>query len=318
MKGELRVSVDNENKLSIIIPYYNSPHTLEKLLHSIPRKDDIEIIVVNDRSDKFTEEYEILKVSDDYSHVRFIENLTSKKGTGTCINIGLSNVTGKWILIAGADDYFLDDFYGKVGKYFETDYDVVFFSPTSVYLETGKIATRHLYYKQLIENYLNGLPDSELMLRYDFHSPCSKMIRSELIRQHTITCDEVLVCNDDMFSIKVGYYMKKFTATREEIYCITDHAASLSRKKGKEYFYSCFDVKLRIDDFLKEHLDKRDYKKLRLVGISVLYHAINRYNLGLKDLANIVAILSRKKIPFLSVSYIRRTLNRLFDKLFVI
>ena len=310
--------MDNEKKLSIIIPYYNSPHTLEKLLHSIPRKDEIEIIVVNDRSDKFTEEYERLKASDNYSHVRFIENLTSKKGTGTCINIGLSNAAGKWILIAGADDYFLDDFYGKVGKYFETDYDVVFFSPTSVYLETGKVAKRHLYYKQRIENYLNGLSDSELMLRYDFRSVCSKMIRAELIRQYMITCDEVLVCNDDMFSIKVGYYMKKFTATREEIYCITDHADSLSRKKGKEYFYSCFNVKLRIDDFFKEHLDKRDYKKLRLVGISVLYHAINKYNLGLKDLANIVAILYRRRIPFLSVSYIRKILNRLFGKLFTI
>ena len=267
---------------------------------------------MDDRSDEFVEDYQRLKAADEYSHVRFLENSTSKKGTGTCINIGLSSAIGKWILIAGADDYFLENFYDKVSKYFETDYDVVFFSPTSVYLETGKIAARHLYYKQLIENYLNGLPDSELMLKYDFHSPCSKMIRAELINQHMITCDEVLVCNDDMFSVKVGYYMRRFVATRDEIYCITDHAARLSKKSGKEYFYSCFNVKLRIDDFLKERLDKKDYKKLRLVGINILYQAISRYNLGLKDLVNILAILYSKKIPFLSLEYIRRNSIRLF------
>ena len=38
--------------LSIIIPHYNTPDLLQKLIDSIPHIEDIQIIVVDDRSDK--------------------------------------------------------------------------------------------------------------------------------------------------------------------------------------------------------------------------------------------------------------------------
>jgi len=38
--------------LSIIIPHYNIFELLRRLLDSIPKKDNIEIIVIDDKSDK--------------------------------------------------------------------------------------------------------------------------------------------------------------------------------------------------------------------------------------------------------------------------
>ena len=37
-------------QLSIIIPHYNSPNLLKRMLNSIPEREDIEIIVVDDCS----------------------------------------------------------------------------------------------------------------------------------------------------------------------------------------------------------------------------------------------------------------------------
>ena len=54
-----------EYNVSIIIPHYNSPDLLAVLLDSIPEKEDIQIIVVDDNSTKKTDIYE--KVKSDYS-----------------------------------------------------------------------------------------------------------------------------------------------------------------------------------------------------------------------------------------------------------
>ena len=42
----------DQYRLSIIIPHYNIPDLLEKLMSSIPKRDDIQIIVVDDHSDQ--------------------------------------------------------------------------------------------------------------------------------------------------------------------------------------------------------------------------------------------------------------------------
>ena len=36
---------------SIIIPHHNTPDLLQRLLHSIPQRDDLEVIIVDDNGD---------------------------------------------------------------------------------------------------------------------------------------------------------------------------------------------------------------------------------------------------------------------------
>ncbi len=43
--------------LTIIIPHFNTVKTLETLLDSIPEKDDVQIIVVDDKSDQHPRQY---------------------------------------------------------------------------------------------------------------------------------------------------------------------------------------------------------------------------------------------------------------------
>ena len=43
--------------LSIIIPHYNGSDLLEKLLSSIPQKREIQIIVIDDKSEMFHLEF---------------------------------------------------------------------------------------------------------------------------------------------------------------------------------------------------------------------------------------------------------------------
>ena len=96
-------------KLSIIIPHYNTSDLLEKLLSTIPKDKNIEVIVIDDKSqDKHIEDIEDLKTEEKYIDFLFLKNQTLKKGAGTCRNIGLDHAQGEWVLFADADDYFAD------------------------------------------------------------------------------------------------------------------------------------------------------------------------------------------------------------------
>ena len=93
--------------LSIIIPHYNSSNFLEKLLLSIPKKKDIQVIIVDDKSElsHLKVIYELKKI---YSFDFFQNN--RDKGAGSCRNIGLEIAIGKWILFADSDDFFVNNF----------------------------------------------------------------------------------------------------------------------------------------------------------------------------------------------------------------
>lgn len=89
-------------KYSIIIPHFNDFKSLERLLNSIPSRDDIEIIVIDDKS---TDEYDLDSIK---SKCIFLNNETPIKSAGTCRNIGLKIAKGKWLLFADSDDVFFE------------------------------------------------------------------------------------------------------------------------------------------------------------------------------------------------------------------
>ncbi|AFG34273.1 glycosyl transferase [Fervidobacterium pennivorans DSM 9078] len=300
----------NKIDLSIIIPHYNSPKTLRKLLESIPVLDSLEVIVVDDKSDKYTEELREIRSDKRFEHVLFLSNDTEIKGAGKCRNIGLSLAKGKWVLFADSDDFFVEGFYDIVSKYFDTDYDVIFFTPTSVYLETGAKAKRHLTYEKLIDNFLNKGEDSELFLRFYFKTPTSKIINRQFLIENDIKFSEVIVCNDDFFSVKVGLAMRKFTATKETIYCITDHENSLSKKKDRMYFWCCFNEVLKINEYAKNKLSPSDFKKVEICVVELLYASLRKYSISLSDVLKAYMELKKHRMPFLSTRLVKMFIQR--------
>lgn len=220
--------------LSIVIPHYNGSYLLGKLLSTIPKKIDIQIIVVDDKS-----EVSHLKVIDELNKIynfEFYKN-NRTKGAGTCRNIGLEKAKGKWILFADSDDFFINKFYQKVSMYFNSKSDVIFFSPTSQYIETGKIANRHLSFKKKINAYMkNDDKKNEFFLRYAYVVPWSRMIKKELINNHKINFDEVRISEDIMFATKVGHFMKKFEVTKMKFIVLLIVAQVSQRCQLKKIF----------------------------------------------------------------------------------
>tara|TARA_E500000178_G_scaffold354529_1_gene423823 strand:+ start:873 stop:1817 length:945 start_codon:yes stop_codon:yes gene_type:complete len=292
--------------LSIIIPHYNGSDLLEKLLSSIPQKREIQIIVIDDKSEMFHLEF-IYKLKKKYNF-EFYQNKRIK-GPGTCRNIGLEKAKGNWILFADSDDYFVDKFYEKACKYFDSKSDVIFFSPISKYLGTNKIADRHLSFKKKIEAYLkNNNKKNEFFLRYTYIVPWSRMIKKELINIHKIKFDEVKISEDAMFATKVGHYMKKFEVTHDEIYCIVKSSRSFSKIPIKEDIFDILvNMKILYIKFLKLNLSQGELYKIMRPYImnkaaELLLRSVKSF--GLKKFFQVYNLYKQEDIQWFRLVYL--------------
>lgn len=288
----------NVYELTIIIPHYNNPKGLKKLIETIPNNREIQILVIDDKSDTDLLLLKELKKEYSNSNVLFLDNTSNKKGAGVCRNIGLQFSEGKWILFADSDDYFLKNFYNIINKYFETNYEIIYFCPTSIDLTTNEIADRHLPFERLVLNYLN-MPNKETenKLRYRFNVPWSKMIKKSFIEKYQITFDEVLVANDVMFSTKAGHFVEKYKVTKERIYCVTKGKGSLTTKINKKAFYQRLNIWIDFHNYIKKRLNQEEFKKMKLSGRHFIITAI-KYKFNIREIIKIYKLLKKNQVHF--------------------
>lgn len=291
--------------LSIIIPHYNTPYYLKTLLQSVQASSNVQTIVIDDKSDKDLDVLRALKSDPQYKHVTFLDNNTDAKSAGTCRNIGLKHAKGRWLLFADADDFFVEGFYSIIEKYFSSDYDVVFFVPTSVDIDTGQPAKRHLQIEEIVSSYSdNPTPDNELRLRYRLNGPCSKMIKLDFVQKHNISFSEIPVANDAAFSAKVGCSMRSFLASRETIYCITNSSGSITKFISEERYDIRLNEFIERFKFLEKRLDKNEFRKLGLCAAETHLFAVLKYGFGIKKLIKVLMLLRKNKVKIITAKYL--------------
>ena len=93
-------------KCTVIIPVYNQEKLIIKAIESIPKRSDIEIIVIDDGSTDKTW-YNLLNYLKDDDRLNFVllyndENM----GVAYTVNKGYDNASGEYVVLLGSDDYF--------------------------------------------------------------------------------------------------------------------------------------------------------------------------------------------------------------------
>lgn len=266
--------------LSIIIPHYNTPILLEKLILSVPYIQQIETIVIDDNSTIDNGIYSSCVEKYGNRNVLFLKNSISNRGAGNARNVGIDHAKGKWILFADADDYFTTGWWDIVSRYLNNDHDIIFFSPTSLFLNTKKESDRHTHYANLVKNFCNdNSHENEIKLRTQYWSPWSKLIKKELIDKNKIRFDGTIHSNDMMFSTKVGYLANRIYAVDDVVYCITDSNNSLTAHKDLKSMRIRDDVYYKYYFYLYNHYSRNDMKLLGFGLKDWLYFWLYRFNI---------------------------------------
>lgn len=213
---------------SFIIPHHNSPDLLNRLLNSIPQRDDIEIIVVDDNSNTNK------KPKIDRTDVKTIfVSAEESKGAGRARNIGIKEATGKWLLFADADDYYINSFVCKLDYYKDSEYDIVFFD-----YDTNHNSGSTLFSTRL-DNMLKGNKRDRANFKHMSNAPWNKMYKRQFVIVNDIQFEEVPIQNDAYFVHKAASLTDNFHYINEKLYFyeINDHG--ITRKKRRKEDWEC-------------------------------------------------------------------------------
>lgn len=254
-------------KYSIIIPHYNTPDLLLRCVNSIPERNDIQVIIVDDNTPNA--EKEIAQYPRIFRSNVSIYFTKEGKGAGFARNEGLKHIKGKWVLFADADDFFVEGFFDIVEKYYSANVDIIFFNIKSVMSDDiTKPAHRTIFKEPLFEEY--DRTKDTTPFRYKYVEPWGKMIRYKLIHDNNIKFDETKVSNDYYFSVVSGCLADKVLVVNRPLYVATLRRDSLCYKFGDtlEKLLIRLDVATRVQLFCIQH--GQIIKPMPIRGLMVL------------------------------------------------
>lgn len=278
---------------SFIIPHHNCPQLLNRCLDSIPVRDDIQIIVVDDNSD---EDKKPVILRTDINLVMLAKS--ESKGAGHARNVGLSHAQGTWVLFADADDYYRENLISVLDKYKSEPIDVLYFNYDKVECDTQKPFADNEVQRCLNEG--DSSKNNMDIIRYKNNSPCTKMVKLDYIKAHRMYYEEVPNGNDVLFSLFVGSYTDKIAITEERLYVYLDNPNSIGTKKQ-----SLTELECRIDHLVKHNsfYASIGYSQWKINGIKKILSFSRIYGsyVGFKLLFRYFSVSIRSKNEWLSI-----------------
>lgn len=255
--------MDKTMNFTIIIPHKNTPQLLNRLIKSIPIRDDLEIIVVDDHSDRDIVDFDHFP-GKERSNLLVLLN-EGKRGAGHARNYALPYARGKFVLFADSDDFFNAGFDNFLDEYKDSEADIVYFSANSVDIDTNKQSNRADHLHDFIEIYKKDRKYGELLMRHQFTEPWCKLIRRAVIENNNIRFDDTSIHEDVKFSCLIGLYANSVIVDERQFYCVTSRSDSLSRTQTPETYLDELKVfswwkKYFMDNMIPLDLPKFDYR----------------------------------------------------------
>lgn len=255
---------------SFIIPHKNSPELLKRCLDSIPEREDIEIIIVDDNSDSNIVNFDFFPgLLDRRVKVVFTKEA---KGAGYARNIGLKIAKGKWLLFADADDYYLETITLLLDQYkFSNDLNLVYFNATTDSSDFKRTTSLNKYFA----DYFSGNTESLKDIKYNFLAPWNKMFLRKYIINNEFYFQEIPTGNDARFVLLAGDNTDNIQVVNSVVYVHTKNTSGITySKKTIEKEIDSAKLKICVLKFLRS----------RKVG-NILYKSIFGYTKIKKNIA---------------------------------
>ena len=237
----------NKDKISIIVPIYNTGKYLKKCIDSLINQtyDNLEIILINDGSKDNSSE--TIKSYND-KRIKYFNK--KNEGIGKTRNFGIEKATGDYLMFIDSDDYISDkcceEFINNANKK-KSDLIVSdYYKDKNGKLECIKLDD----FKD------STLKENNKLLLIINHGPCNKLYKRSLIIDNKIRFNEEYKYEDTPFVIECIDKAKKISKINEALsyYCIHSNSETTVRDKR------VFDI-LKIVDIVRNNLKDKGYLK---------------------------------------------------------
>lgn len=225
-------------KYTIVIPHKNTPELLNRCVGSIPIRNDVQIIVVDDNSSK--DRKPCLTATLNIEEICI--SAKDSKGAGHARNVGIMHAKGKWLLFADADDYYCPNAFNILDSILYNDLDILYFN----FALDGSCS----------DNKLKKMPiENDDIVRFGYWMPWNKVFSTNFIISNNLTYDEIPVGNDAFFCLTASKLACKYAIISEKLYVYTlDNKNSITNKRRSfDREMDCLKINCRINLFLYEN-----------------------------------------------------------------
>lgn len=225
MSNQIRIDM----KYSVIIPVYNSEKTIERCIQSllVQKRNDAEIIVVNDGSTDATEEI-LSRYAAEYKNILLIKQKNS--GVSAARNAGIERASGNYITFVDSDDYVSENYFSALDEMEkQADADLLMFSSNTV---GGQEADESALYHQMERMNDTGTKMELLLSSRKIMSPWNKRFKREIIIANGIRFIRQFQTGEDFnFCLEYMLNCHSISVSCEKLYNVDiSDKTSLSRK----------------------------------------------------------------------------------------
>ena len=208
---------------SLIIPYHGNTEQLERLLATVPQRDDLQVITVYDEL---------------------------RRGAGWARNQGLTQSTGDYVFFADSDDWFMPCISELLDGMAGESADIVYFNATAKEEGSGKPSWRADRLNWIM---FQNEKRREFLLRHTFTEPWCHIVKRSFIEKYHIRFDETPILNDVTFSTQCGYHAGSIAVKDLKAYCVCNHSGSTAKQRGDDQLQAYTEVMAKVNSFNRTH-----------------------------------------------------------------
>lgn len=264
---------NNDYKISIIIPVYNTGEKLRRTLKSIEYQtigiEYLEVLMINDCSnDKAT--LNILKEYSKKDNFKWIDLKENQGHSGIPRNIGIKESSAEYLMFLDHDDFFevnaLEKLYSNITINEPSESDIVFGTYSTVQNEISNI-----YFDNNDKNgYINDLSESPRLITYPPPSIWTKIFKKELIVKNNILFPHTLG-EDAIFMVKAFIYARGIKYLQRTLITFHDLGKqSITNNVTLKYLREGVLSEKYLKDYF-ESINKLDYFKYRVDVLANFY-----------------------------------------------
>lgn len=219
---------------TVIIPHYNTPDLLQKAIDSVPRREDVQLIVVDDNSNPNKVDFTHFPgLSDDFVKIYFTKE---GKGAGFARNVGLEHAEGKWITFLDADDFFKPAISDAMDEFVDDNSEVIYFRHDAVKIPSMNVSYRGQGYDIEV---MNAIQTHDFSTLACLSSPVCRFFKRSFLEGNNrdkkqIRFNEIHWADDVVFTARVSSAAVRFLAVDKVIYTVTELESSQMKNANKE------------------------------------------------------------------------------------